>query len=851
VLSGIAPQSLVARLAGHGEAVALLGDHLPGGSLTYADLADRVRQMADRLGTTRRLVLVQGAHTVDAVVAHLGALAGGHVVLLSGDAAVDSLALAYRPDVVIGPAVVEVREGTTHDLHPDLALLLSTSGSTGSPKLVRLSHDNVLSNAAAIADYLALRPGDIAATTLPMHYCYGLSVLHSHLLAGAALLLTDRSVLEPEFWDEVRRHGVTSFAGVPHTFELLDRVGFAEMDLPSLRYLTQAGGKLAPADVRRHAELGARRGYDLFVMYGQTEATARMAYLPPNLVLEAPEAIGVPIPGGSFHLEPLPERPLARSDEGTVAVGELVYDGPNVMLGYAESPADLARGRELDRLRTGDVARLRTDGLYEVIGRRSRITKVFGLRIDLDHVERVLATKGVIAAAADGGDHLILAVCDGARPVSVAELQALARREFHLPAAGVHVTTWTEIPRLPSGKTDYRRLVEVDSAPPADTGATVDLARLLQLYADLLGRPDAQPTDSFVTLGGDSLSYVEVSLRLERLLGHLPRQWHTTPIAALLDAPAVRRGAWAPVETNVVLRALAIVCIVGTHAGLFTLLGGAHLLIGLLGFNAARFQLTDVPRRERSVRLLRAAARIAVPSALVIAVTTQLMPGLGWRQVLLVNSLQHEMWEWPDWHYWFVEAAIHVLVALALLLAIPAVDRLERRWPFWFPVALAGVCLLARFTVFGLRDPGDLHRAHAVAWLFVLGWAIARARSRRERLMISAILAATVPGFTGDLARDVYVLAGLLLVVWCPVLRVPRTLTPVLGLVAGASLWIYLSHWPIFHHFDRWPLLSTVVCVAVGVVLNLVVTRVGQRASTVWRGRARASHPTNISSAIT
>ena len=388
----------VARLASHGDRAALV---TPAGTVTYTELAARVAGVADRLGPTRRLVLVAGANDVDPIVTYLAALSAGHpVILVPGDNPGNLAAVrdAYDPDVVHDAAgLVERRDGTAHELHPSLALLLSTSGSTGSPKLVRLSAENVEANAAAIANYLGIRPEDVAATTLPMHYCYGLSVINSHLLAGASLLLTSLSVVDACFWEQFRTHRATTLAGVPYTYDLLDRVGFADMDLPSLRYVTQAGGRLAPGRVRRYAELGRRRGWDLFVMYGQTEATARMAYLPPDLALRSPSAIGVPVPGGSFSLEPLPEMPLAR--DGVVDVGELVYDGPNVMLGYAETPADLALGRVVGSLRTGDVARRTADGLYEVIGRRSRFAKVFGLRIDLDEVERCTPTRASWPAA--------------------------------------------------------------------------------------------------------------------------------------------------------------------------------------------------------------------------------------------------------------------------------------------------------------------------------------------------------------------------------------------------------------------------------------------------------------------
>jgi acyl-coenzyme A synthetase/AMP-(fatty) acid ligase len=187
----------------------------------------------------------------------------------------------YEPDVVIYDSGIHHRHrGRHHRLHDDLALLLSTSGSAGSPKLVRLSRSNLVSNAAAIAEYLGIREADGAATTLPMSYCYGLSVVHSHLLRGAGLVLTDHSVVDDEFWKLFRRHRGTALAGVPYTFELLERLGAETLDLPHLRYVTQAGGQMPPERVRRFAELGLRQGWELFVMYGSTEATARMAYLP-------------------------------------------------------------------------------------------------------------------------------------------------------------------------------------------------------------------------------------------------------------------------------------------------------------------------------------------------------------------------------------------------------------------------------------------------------------------------------------------------------------------------------------------------------------------------------------------
>ncbi|MFC7617210.1 AMP-binding protein [Actinokineospora soli] len=259
-------------------------------------------------------------------------------------------------------------------------------------------------------------------------------------------MLTDKSVVDAEFWATVREHRVTSLHGVPHTFALLDRVGFSDLDLPHLRYVTQAGGKLDPATVRRYAELGEARGWRLFVMYGQTEATARMAYLPPELACAHPAAIGVPIPGGDFTLDD----------------GELVYRGPNVMLGYATAPADLALGREVTELRTGDLARRTPEGLYEVVGRRSRFIKPFGLRVDLDAVERFLAGEGVPAACAGDDDALVVAALGDRKRAG-----ALVRARFGLPAGSVRVVPVDEIPRLPSGKPDYPAIARLGARAAA------------------------------------------------------------------------------------------------------------------------------------------------------------------------------------------------------------------------------------------------------------------------------------------------------------------------------------------------------------------------------------------------
>ncbi len=775
-------------LAQHGDRPAVLSAD---GVLTYRQLAELVDGLAFRLGTERRLVMLAARNDLDSLVAYLAAISAGHPLLLvpaDKPAALEPLIARYQPDVVLrtGDGTVQVDErfpGTRHDLHPELALLLSTSGSTGSPKLVRLSRDNLVENARSIAGYLRIDASDRALTTLPLSYCYGLSVVNSHLLSGAGLVLTDLSVVDPCFWDLFRAHEATSFAAVPYSFDLLERVGFAEMDLPSLRYVTQAGGKLAPDKVSAWARTGQRRGWDLFVMYGATEATARMAYLPPDLAAENPASIGVPIPGGSFRIDPI---------DG-LETGELVYSGPNVMLGYAESPSDLALGRQLHELRTGDLAVEDANGLFEVVGRRSRFVKIAGLRVDLGQVERILAELGV-RAAVTGSDEILVVALEGDHDPAM--LSTLLASDLGLPRAAVAMYPVEQLPRLPAGKIDYpavRALAEAQVVPARHEPQREGPADVPRIFAECLDRPDVTGADTFVSLEGDSLSYVALSVRLEAALGQLPAGWHLLSVAELAGRKKPRgRRLVSLLEPSIVLRAVAIVCVVAAHVELFTF-HTAHLLFVLAGFNFARFQLGGSrPRRLR--RQIKSLARIVVPSVAFISLAYVLTDDYSIANIFLLNAMVGPQEVTSEWHFWFVEMLVYVLIAVMALMFVPALDRLERRAPFAFALGLLAVTLLSRYDIV---DPG-LPKPMPVFWLFALGWAVARADSTHRRVLVSVLAALVVPGFFDHPLREATIVVGVLLLAWVPALPVPSILRRVTGWLAAASLYIYLTHWLVY-----------------------------------------------------
>ncbi|MBQ1026042.1 AMP-binding protein [Micromonospora sp. C95] len=380
--------------------------------------------------------------TEDLISAAADALIGESVLILPVEPTIASVA-RYLAGLRLGKPVLLLDPAGSHnefaprfrtdDVHPELALLLATSGSTGNPKLVRLSRSACLANAEQIAGALDIGEDAVAITTLPLFYSYGLSVLHSHLISGATVVLERSGLMQRTFWNAVVEHRVTSLALVPSQYEMLRRLRFDPSGYPALRTLYQAGGRLRPDLVTDFADRMATVDGALHVMYGQTEAGPRMATLPPHRIADKPGSVGRALAGGEF----------------TVADGEVVYRGPNVMMGYAESAADLARGDELRGvLHTGDLGWLDDEGYLFLTGRLKRMAKVFGVRINLEDVERnfpVTAMAGddklvVFAESADSALRYEIADWLGTHPTGVV-------------LRGVEA-----LPLLPNGKVDYRAL---------------------------------------------------------------------------------------------------------------------------------------------------------------------------------------------------------------------------------------------------------------------------------------------------------------------------------------------------------------------------------------------------------
>lgn len=458
--------------AAYGNRLALLSDQ---GSMTYRELEERAGKIAAALPS--RVLVFALCQNSPAMVAGYCAFLSHGVVPVMIDAELDAGLLAelvrrYRPSYAWLPAerealfpdgrellrmeeyvLLDLAERASFPLHPSLALLMTTSGSTGSPKLVRQSYENLRANTEAIVEYLSITSEERAITSLPLFYVYGLSILNTHLAAGASVVVTRETLFSRDFWRLMREQEVTSLGGVPYTYAMLKRLRFFRMDLPALKTLTQAGGKLDPELHAAFAQDCAAKGRRFFVMYGAAEATARMGYLPAELAVSHVGAMGRAIPGGRFALAG--EDGAEVTQAGTP--GELVYYGANAALGYAECGEDLVRGDDWHgRYATGDVAVRAADGIYTIVGRKKRFLKMFGKRTNLEEVEHLLRQRfGGEFACGGTDDHLYVFLTEEAvLPQVVPYLSA----KLGLHPSAFAPRRLAAIPKNAAGKTLYREL---------------------------------------------------------------------------------------------------------------------------------------------------------------------------------------------------------------------------------------------------------------------------------------------------------------------------------------------------------------------------------------------------------
>lgn len=443
--------------------VAVIDDN--GEQLTYGELCDFSEEFKKHM-PNHSLIFLLSENCNGSLLGYLASLSNGIVPLILSARTEESLFVTLRD--LYPPEYLWVPDGMVDKLgyervfgahgysllktgnpaiamHSDLALLLPTSGSTGSPKLVRHSLHNIEANADNVRRLFEMDGSEKAMAILPMHYTMGLSVITSHLLAGATLLLSGRSLLDKGFWSTLKE--ATSFTGVPYSYELLMKMRFTRMDLPNLRIITQGGGKLTEEMFQTLAQYANDKNKKFIATYGQSECTARMAYLPAELALEKICSIGFAEPGGQLSIV---DEQGNETFEGE-AVGEMVYRGENVTLGYANSREDLLKGDENHGvMHTGDLARRDADGCYFIVGRLKRFLKIFGLRIGLDEVENLIKSEYGIDCYCKGNDEKLVVLVT--KPEIFDVLPSFIEEKTHLFHKNIEIRLVEAILRNEAGK---------------------------------------------------------------------------------------------------------------------------------------------------------------------------------------------------------------------------------------------------------------------------------------------------------------------------------------------------------------------------------------------------------------
>lgn len=447
-------------------------------SLSYGELCSFAKEVSSYM-SPRSLVFMMTENTVGGIAWIIGLLESGNVPLVLNAHTEEELFAnmmdIYRPAYLCVPAgnsltgkYESVKEAYGYVLlstgnepcpmHEDLSHLLPTSGSTGSPKLVRHKYENIDAAALNISTFFELTPEDRPLLVLPLYYTMGLSIVFSHLYAGATILITNQNMTDRAFWAFIKEQKATSFTGVPYSYEILNLMRFFRMDLPDLKLLTQGGGKMPKALNLKFAEYCRDNGKKWIATYGQSEGTARMAWLPAEYAVDKVGSIGKAVPNGELSLVDMDGNLITEPN----VQGEMCYRGKNVTMGYARKREDLMLGDERHGyMKTGDLAYRDEDGCYYIVGRMGRFLKLFGMRIGLDECEQIIKAKYPVECACTGTDEkMFVYITDESLTAGVKD-ELVAKTK--LVATAFEIRVIPAIPKNEAGKVLYSKLNELNN----------------------------------------------------------------------------------------------------------------------------------------------------------------------------------------------------------------------------------------------------------------------------------------------------------------------------------------------------------------------------------------------------
>lgn len=414
-----------------------------GGKVTYGEIIARALAIREKV-KERTFCILPVENKADDALEVMAMLASERVV---------PLIISTKTDEQLKENLLNTYGHVGTAIHPQLSHLLPTSGSTGSPKLVRHCYDNIEAAGLNISTFFELKETDRPLMVLPLYYTMGLSMIFSHLRVGATVLLTGRNMTDPVFWKFIKEEQATSFTGVPYSYQILDMMRFYRMDLPALELLTQGGGKMPKALNEKFVAYCEQQGKRWIATYGQSECTARMAYLPAKWAREKMGSIGIAVPNGELSLIDAEGKAITTPH----TEGEMCYRGKNVTMGYATCAEDMLKGDERNGfIRTGDLAYFDEDGCYYIAGRMGRFLKLFGMRVGLDECEQIITSDCQTESACVGTDEkMIVYITDETKVQAVKD--ALVEKT-HIVATSFEVRVIAEIPKNEAGKKLFSKL---------------------------------------------------------------------------------------------------------------------------------------------------------------------------------------------------------------------------------------------------------------------------------------------------------------------------------------------------------------------------------------------------------
>ena len=400
-----------------------------GKEFSYKEILAKINYINSKI-QQKSLILIIVSNSSESIIGYISFIRSNHISILLDKSFkleyVKKIIKKYRPNYIFSPKkylgeydknhkiislenynLIKTNYKKYKNINKKNLLLLSTSGTTQSPKLVRLSSLNLQNNTNNIIKYLKINSGHITITTMPMAYSYGLSIINTHIQSGSKIIVNDKSIFDKSFWDKLYKYKVTSLGGVPQFYEQLIKLKFEDMQLPYLKYLTQAGGELDKNSLKYFDKVCKNKKIKFIVMYGQTEAAPRMSYLQWNKFSVKLGSIGKALEGSKFKIVDENGRYIKKSN----ITGELVFFGKNVSLGYASNLRDLSKGDiNKGKLFTGDLAYKDQDNYVYIVGRKNRISKIFGLRINLDDIEKYLKKNDYKVKCIPDNKYLKLAI---------------------------------------------------------------------------------------------------------------------------------------------------------------------------------------------------------------------------------------------------------------------------------------------------------------------------------------------------------------------------------------------------------------------------------------------------------